>query len=769
MLKTRTEIKIVVIFFCLTFLIHCEEKEMPGREYPRLRTLEVSDISDNGAKFNAEIFFRGSFKIISYGFVWSQDQNPRLENSDKKVIAVDLNSNGFSVEISTTLKPGIVYHVKAFIQTENYIVYGTEVEFLSLGSIAPLIISFYPDTATLGDTIILTGKNFSYKIEENKARFDSYESSVVSACDTVLKIVVPPSLNTRSSTISVEIFGNKRASDKPFILSKPVIDHFIPDRGTDFTVVIIYGTGFCVLTEYNIVKFGSYRAEVLNSSKNQLSVTTPVGINKSSVFISVSVAGHDTVSSEPFLIVPPKINDFQPMYGSLREKCTVKGRYFGSTRENVQVLFDNIPAVITNNCDTLIEVEIPKGLPLTGVKIKVIKAELESISEADFYFLPPIINSISPPKATKSKTVFISGSNFSPQAGDNSVTFNGINASISNNTKNTLTVTVPSEIIERATQVIAASGDYKTSSIDFEYVGADWSKLGYFPSSTRLGVASYIINNTLYLGLGKYAEWFSDIWSFDMVSCKWMRRADFPGDPRQLPVSFAINGKGYVGLGTYSGSYLNDFWEYDPATDSWTRIQDFPGTGRYLASSFIIDNKCYVGLGKAGINTFNDFYKYDPGTGQWTRITDFPGLNRAAASSFSIGNNGYVGLGGTVGDFSSDSQILKDFWKYSNITDTWVRLSDFPVSGRTCTASFSLNDRGYVGLGLRIDNHGLTHYKTIFEYDPQSDSWYESVLNQYGEGAYPMFFTWEGSAYMLFIERTNRDPSLEFEIFKPLN
>jgi N-acetylneuraminic acid mutarotase len=68
----------------------------------------------------------------------------------------------------------------------------------------------------------------------------------------------------------------------------------------------------------------------------------------------------------------------------------------------------------------------------------------------------------------------------------------------------------------------------------------------------------------------------------------------------------------------------------------------------------------------------------------WSPVTVFPGPEvtyRRGGISVSIGNKGYIGLG-------LSGTILKDFWEFNALTNTWTRLPDFPGQARYDAVAF---------------------------------------------------------------------------------
>ncbi|MGD1890747.1 MAG: hypothetical protein ACFB15_09140 [Cyclobacteriaceae bacterium] len=119
----RVILRNVLLICLLGLLVKCDENEVTSRDYPRLRTLQVTDVSTEGVQFNAEIILRGASEIISYGFVWGESESPTKERSNL-VSASNLDSDKFSQKILSILNNSKTYYVRSFIETNNYLVYG---------------------------------------------------------------------------------------------------------------------------------------------------------------------------------------------------------------------------------------------------------------------------------------------------------------------------------------------------------------------------------------------------------------------------------------------------------------------------------------------------------------------------------------------------------------------------------------------------------------------------------------------------------------------
>lgn len=126
-MKALNRLIITIIFFSL--FTSCAVEELNQRDYPTLYTLEVTDITNSGALFNAEIRYRGEFKILQYGFIWSQQDIMTLNTPNIIKYTDDTREMKFNYEITSGLSVNTTYQVRAYIVTEDYTVFGNVVEF----------------------------------------------------------------------------------------------------------------------------------------------------------------------------------------------------------------------------------------------------------------------------------------------------------------------------------------------------------------------------------------------------------------------------------------------------------------------------------------------------------------------------------------------------------------------------------------------------------------------------------------------------------------
>ena len=249
-----------------------------------------------------------------------------------------------------------------------------------------------------------------------------------------------------------------------------------------------------------------------------------------------------------------------------------------------------------------------------------------------------------------------------------------------------------------------------------------WIEKNDFTGGKRERSVAFSIENLGYIcsGVNTSEVSLNDLWVYNPNTDSWEQKANLPGSVRRNAIGFSINGIGYVGMGMDSviaseSIPLNDFWAYNPLDNSWEQKANYPGnggTGIYFSTAFTADGKGYVCGGKFGANSYsNELWEYKPSIDQWSQRTNFPGGVRYQLSSFTIDNKGYVGLG------VNQDVYKKDFYVYNPGSNQWSQIQDFPTE-RGSASSFSIFNRGYICLGT---NGGLLG--DLIEYNPEINQW----------------------------------------------
>jgi hypothetical protein len=171
-----------------------------------------------------------------------------------------------------------------------------------------------------------------------------------------------------------------------------------------------------------------------------------------------------------------------------------------------------------------------------------------------------------------------------------------------------------------------------------------------------------------------------------------------------------------------------------PAGTNWT--------GRFSMASFSVMGKGYLVAG--GLMDANQTQGsstntlcYDTVTGTWSQKASFPGFVRTGTASFAINNLGYV-CTGVGADYATASN---ENWQYNSKTNTWTRKAPLPGVTRSYAVGAGLNGKGYVGTGAPTAGGVDGGLKDWWEYDPATDHWTQklnlpSYLGRWGAVAF---------------------------------
>lgn len=236
------------------------------------------------------------------------------------------------------------------------------------------------------------------------------------------------------------------------------------------------------------------------------------------------------------------------------------------------------------------------------------------------------------------------------------------------------------------------------------YSAWQWTKLKSLGNGKRYEATSFSINGKGYVtcGLDTNDNCYNDLWEYDPIFNYWTQKANLPASYRRASFGFEINGKGYMGGGiddatSSIGTIFNEFWMYDPTLNTWISKANVPMTA-FRSAGISCNGKGYVIGGADDWTLYSNVYEYNPLTDSWTAKATFPGNpnssgGREAGTGTCVNNKIYYGLG------KDDSYFQNDWWEFNPATNVWTRKTDFPVSGRTASWAFTINNMAVVGMG----------------------------------------------------------------------
>lgn len=337
---------------------------------------------------------------------------------------------------------------------------------------------------------------------------------------------------------------------------------------------------------------------------------------------------------------------------------------------------------------------------------------------------PPVISSVVPNTGPVGETIVINGSYFSGTLANNTVSFNGTPAVITEASPSRLVITVPFGATSGIVTV-TSDGFVAQTNNSFQVIAPNtWQFRVAFPGSVeRTSGVAFTINGKGYMGTGFQSSglYRKDFWEYDPITNTLTQKADFAGGRRMGAVGFTIGFKGYVGTGVNDDSSgdKSDFYEYDPNINTWEPKSPFPGTPRHLAGGFSVGNKGYIVAGTHAGTHLKDLWEYNRDTNVWFGRAELPGTARYKPVAFAVGARAFVGGG---------NNTFKDFWRYTPQINTWVQMADIP--GSTPTVGFGANSNGYVGMASS---------GAFWKYNVSSNTWQLKAAypgNRYGGSAF---------------------------------
>ena len=656
----------------------CQKEEVAIRDYPRLNTLDIADITGSGANFNAEIKSGNLTDITEYGFVWGLNNTPVIGYDDQYTVRKSPSVTNFRANIHTALTKDKIYYVRPYLITPKYTVYGKSVAFKSLGSEAPVISNFSPALGTWGDTIKIIGRNFRSINKAVVIKIGELPAEVVAICDSIIRFVVPAKDNLSMAKLTVSILDQSTVSSNSFIYKIPVIASVSPEYVTFKDTVYIRGTNLITKKMDPKVTLNNLNMSIAFSSENLIKIVIPVsyGVRMSSVNVkgpSGFITSGTTIKFKDLLI-----NSFTP--DTIRqplETITITGSNFNPVLTNNKVLIGTSQAQILESSVNRLVIQLPNAIiPEHDVSVKKGFGITVSTGELSVNTSKNI--------QVKWESKWTKRNSF-----PGSQRFSGIAFTIG----------------DKGYFGLGSFNSLLNDFWEYDFKTDLWTRKADFPGAGRVYETGIALNGKGYVGFGskyKVNENYKDFYQYDPAMDSWTKLADYPGEARNSALSFIANNRIYVGGGSSFinqsswESYPDDCWSYNPVTNSWQMEPKIPNVST-RDILITIDNLFYkIGnwkvdmfdgtswSDKGDVPTFNGLtpgiltfqigslgyiykhydsyyyiYTYQPSTGNTTLIKIPDSVLRYYPSVFTFGNKAYI-VGGSDANFV-DSQCVWEF------------------------------------------------------------------------------------------------------------
>ncbi|MCB8995396.1 MAG: IPT/TIG domain-containing protein [Bacteroidales bacterium] len=593
----------------------------------------MSDINSSGVTLKGKLISNSSLKILDCGFLIESD----LKNFKISLQEQNIDPEGFSYRVSSSLDSNVTYQCIAYIETISFLIIGNKVEFTSMGCKPPEIMDFFPKEGGLGSIVTLVGKNFSRFPEENYVYVDSIRAEIINSISDTIVFRIPNQVNDVKSIIEVRSGLEKNFSENYFKILLPEIESFSPESGRDSAIIQLKGRNFHPLYQFNKVLIGTHLASVISGNEDNLIFRVPPNSYRGPVPVSIQTEIKTITADKQFIVRRPQITDVSPMEAYPGETVKIRGNYLWCESENTEVYFDKSLADLVYYSDTLLEVAVPPYFNderLVKVSVKAafdldVFDQLFKIKSDEYHQATwenkcqvPFYKSLRQPIVTYNGNAYTldpTGRDlwkYSPLENSWSVEYN-----------------IPEESVYGAVQIIyedklfifgSSSGNLLW---EYDFINKAWSKRNIVPYNIKdaifftLGNLIYIVAND-----GKTLQFNPNTYEFAFLK-------NFPEANGKIASAFVYHNIGYVNL-------TGTTWQYDVNLDSWTKtgINNFSNDFYTPSTSFIIGDQVFTKSGEGEIF----LYKYEKGIWSFYSPFDTYNISFILYSAFVIDNTAYL-------------------------------------------------------------------------------------------------------------------------------
>ena len=235
----------------------------------------------------------------------------------------------------------------------------------------PVITSFAPLTAKIGDVITINGQHF---IGTTSVTF----GGVAAASFTVVSDTQLTAVLGKGSSGSVAVTNPGGTGSITGFSQTPIIDSFTPSTGGGGTVISINGSGFSGATA---VTLGS--AQVLSFVVDSASHITAIAGSGGTGVITVTTPSGNCSSTASFTYYyPPSITSFAPLTGPVGATITINGSHFSTTPASNVVYFGAVEATVINATASALKVTVPAGATYGIITVQT--RNLDGVSRLPF-------------------------------------------------------------------------------------------------------------------------------------------------------------------------------------------------------------------------------------------------------------------------------------------------------------------------------------------------------------------------------------------------
>ena len=301
----------------------------------------------------------------------------------------------------------------------------------------PTISSLSSSTGGTGQWVQIQGSNFESGQGSSTVTFNGTAATALQWTSGYINVDVPSGATTGSVVVTVAGVASNGVTFT--IITAPYIVSINPTSGGVGSSVSIYGSNFGTSQGSSTVSFNGVTATVSGWGNNQINANVPTGATTGNLVVTVGGVASNAVSFTVYL--NPTISSLSSTTGGVGQWTHIQGSNFGSSQGSSTVTFNGTAATALQWTSGYINVDVPSGASTGNVVVTV--AGVASNGVAFTVITTPYIASFNPPYGPVGTSVGIYGSNFGSPQGSNTVTFNGVAASVSGWGNNQINANVP--------------------------------------------------------------------------------------------------------------------------------------------------------------------------------------------------------------------------------------------------------------------------------------------------------------------------------------
>jgi YD repeat-containing protein len=315
---------------------------------------------------------------------------------------------------------------------------------------APSVTSLTPNSGGPGASVVIAGANFGSSQGNGSVAFNGIPAAVANWGAAQVTTTVPVGATT--GNVVVTAAGGVQSNGVAFTVLGPVITSVAPNAGAVGSSIVIAGSNFGPSQGSTSVTFNGTAATSISSwSSTSITAIVPAGATTGNLLVTVGGSASNAVT---FTITGiPSITSVTPNAGAVGSSVVIAGSSFGSSQGNGSVTFNGTTATVISWNTNQITTTVPAAAT-TGNLIVTAAGGVQSNS-VNFSVLP-FIQNLNPNTGAAGTAVTISGSTFGSSAG--TVTFNGVSATVSSWSNNSIVAVAPNGLANGNVVVTTAAG-----------------------------------------------------------------------------------------------------------------------------------------------------------------------------------------------------------------------------------------------------------------------------------------------------------------------